>query len=76
MADLHQLSKDYFKKNPEERLELIQEVYTEIENEIQGNEFSRDVIIKTLTIFIKDSENKEDYEIAGFIKEIKDKLNK
>ena len=71
MANFQDISKDYFKLNPDERLELIQELYKEVEQNIIDKELSRDVLIGLMDIFLKDAEEKEHYETASVIKEIK-----
>jgi hypothetical protein len=76
MANFHDISKDYFKKNPQERLELIQSIYEDIEQDILDKELSRETLIALMDIFLKDSEEKEEYETASVIKEIKLLLEK
>jgi hypothetical protein len=71
VANFQDISKDYFKKNPEERLELIQELYEDIEQNIIDKELSRDVLVNLMDVFLKDAEEKEHYETASVIKEIK-----
>ena len=71
MANFQDISKDYFKLNPDERLELIQELYQEVEQNIIDKELSRDVLVGLMDIFLKDAEEKEHYETASVIKEIK-----
>ena len=71
MANFQDISKDYFKLNPDERLELIQELYKEVEQNIIDKELSRDVLVGLMDIFLKDAEEKEHYETASVIKEIK-----
>lgn len=71
VANFQDISKDYFKKNPDERLELIRQLYQEIEENIIDKELSRDVLINLMDIFLKDAESKEHYETAQVINEIK-----
>jgi hypothetical protein len=71
MANFQDISKDYFKKNPEERLELIQELYEDIEQNILDKELSREVLVNLMDVFLKDAEEKEHYETASVIQEIK-----
>ena len=76
MANFQDISKDYFKLNPDERLELIQELYKEVEQNIIDKELSRDVLVGLMDIFLKDAEEKEHYETASVIKEIKTLLQR
>jgi ribonucleotide reductase alpha subunit len=71
VANFQDISKDYFKLNPDERLELIQEMYQEIQQNIIDKELSRDVLVGLMDIFLKDAEEKEHYETASVINEIK-----
>jgi hypothetical protein len=71
VANFQDISKDYFKLNPDERLELIQELYQEIQQNIIDKELSRDVLVGLMDIFLKDAEEKEHYETASVINEIK-----
>lgn len=71
MDDLSDLTKDYFKKSQEERIELLDQFYFEIlqmavENEVEGEALQRhfDKIIKM-------SLEEEEYEISQLMSEIK-----
>jgi Fe-S cluster biosynthesis and repair protein YggX len=76
MSNFNDISKDYFKKNKEERLELINEIYLDIEQNIINKELSRETLVKLMDSFLKDAEEKEHYETASVIKEIKILLEK
>jgi hypothetical protein len=76
MSNFKDISKDYFKKNKEERLELINEIYLDIEQNIINKELSRETLVKLMDSFLKDAEEKEHYETASVIKEIKILLEK
>ena len=71
VANFQDISKDYFKKNPKERLELIQELYDDIEQNILDKELSREVLVNLMDVFLRDAEEKEHYETAQVINEIK-----
>jgi ribonucleotide reductase alpha subunit len=76
MANFQEISKDYFKKNPQERLELIQEIYEDIADNILDRELSKEVLLNLMDVFLKDAEEKEHYETAQVINEIKKLLEK
>lgn len=76
MANFQEISKDYFKKNPQERLELIQEIYDDISDNILDRELSKEVLLNLMDVFLKDAEEKEHYETAQVINEIKKLLEK
>jgi len=76
MSNFQEISKDYFKKNPQERLELIQTIYEDIQDNILDRELSKEVLLNLMDVFLKDAEDKEHYETAQVINEIKKLLEK
>jgi hypothetical protein len=76
MAHFHDISKDFFKKDYSERLSLIQELYTDLKDNIIDREISKMVLLDLLNIFLLQAEEKEDYETAMVINEIKLLLEK
>jgi hypothetical protein len=76
MANFHDISKDFFKKDYTERLILIQELFKDLQENIIDREVSKMVLLDLLNIFLLQAEEKEDYETAMVINEIKLLLEK
>ena len=76
MANFHDISKDFFKKDYTERLILIQELFKDLQENIIDREVSKMVLLDLLEVFLLQAEEKEDYETAMVINEIKILLEK
>lgn len=71
MEDLSDLTKDYFKKTQEERLELLDQFYVEILNMVIENEVSKESLERHFDKIIRMSLEEEEYEISQLMLEIK-----
>lgn len=71
MEDLSELTKDYFKKTQEERIELLDQFYVEILNMAIENEVSKESLERHFDKIIRISLEEEEYEISQLMLEIK-----
>jgi ribosome maturation protein Sdo1 len=71
MDDLSDLTKDYFKKSKEERIELLDQFYVEILNMVIENNVDKESLERHFNKIIRMSLEEEEYEISQLMLEIK-----
>jgi ribosome maturation protein Sdo1 len=71
MDDLSDLTKDYFKKSKEERIELLDQFYVEILNMVIENNVDKESLERHFDKIIRMSLEEEEYEISQLMLEIK-----
>jgi ribosome maturation protein Sdo1 len=71
MEDLSDLTKDYFKKSKEERIELLDQFYVEILNMAIQNNVDKESLERHFDKIIRMSLEEEEYEISQLMLEIK-----
>lgn len=71
MDDLSDLTKDYFKKSKEERIELLDQFYVEILNMAIENNVDKESLERHFDKIIRMSLEEEEYEISQLMLEIK-----
>jgi len=71
MEDLSDLTKDYFKKSKEERIELLDQFYVEILNMAIENNVDKESLERHFDKIIRMSLEEEEYEISQLMLEIK-----
>ena len=71
MDDLSDLTKDYFKKSKQERIELLDQFYVEILNMVIENNVDKESLERHFDKIIRMSLEEEEYEISQLMLEIK-----
>ena len=71
MDDLSDLTKDYFKKSKEERIELLDQFYVDILNMVIENNVDKESLERHFDKIIRMSLEEEQYEISQLMLEIK-----
>jgi len=71
MDDLSDLTKDYFKKSKEERIELLDQFYVDILNMVIENNVDKESLERHFDKIIRMSLEEEEYEISQLMLEIK-----
>lgn len=74
MEDLLEITKDYFKKNEQEKQEILEEVFGQFAILIIENQFSSHDITVRVNRLIEKAELREDYEVAELFKQILNKV--
>ena len=71
MVDLSDLTKDYFKKSKEERVELLDQFYFEVLTMAVENQIDSESLYRHFDKIIKYSLENEEYEVSDLISTIK-----
>jgi hypothetical protein len=74
MDDLLEYTKDYFKKNEEEKLYIFTEIYTQIQYLILSSQVDPSMVYHKLDQLRIDSEAEEAYEVSELFKNLNIKL--
>jgi hypothetical protein len=76
MAEITDLTKDYFKKTELEKLQIQSQVLDEFLEIIDENKLQYELVDKQVDDLIKKAISKEDYEVAELFSKIKSQIKR